>query len=139
MNAIKKTILLFILSIALLLIAGCSAKSASFNEDVDAVYFGSLDCPSCIKIQDSGLLEQLETDGFKLKIYLSGQDDGILSLIKDFYYTYNLPLDRILIPILFVGNSYFIGAEEIANAITSGDAQLIMNEQNLPEILQNPN
>lgn len=139
MNAIKKTILLFILSIALLLIAGCSAKSAGFNEDVDAVYFGSLDCPSCIKIQDSGLLEQLETDGFKLKIYLSGQDDGMLSLIKDFYYTYNLPLDRILIPILFVGNSYFIGAEEIANAITSGNAQLIMNEQNLPEILQNPN
>lgn len=59
-------------------------------------------------------------------------------LIRDFYYTYGLPLDIILIPVLFVGDSYFIGPQEIANAITSGDAQSIMTDQRLLEILKSP-
>ncbi|NCD07728.1 MAG: hypothetical protein EOL97_16590 [Spirochaetia bacterium] len=50
--------------------------------------------------------------------------------------TYQVPKDQNLVPLLYVGETYFIGKEAIQQAIESGMAQKIMDEETLLDPLE---
>ena len=50
--------------------------------------------------------------------------------------TYQVPKDQNLVPLLYVGETYFIGKEAIQQAIESGEAQKIMDEETLLDPLE---
>lgn len=102
------------------------------DESYDAIYFGSYGCLVCQSLENTGVLLQLDNEGYQVKKYMSEDDYELFEeMFSRYARTYQVPKDQNLVPLLYVGETYFIGKEDIQHAIESGEAQRIMNEYSL--------
>lgn len=107
------------------------------TEDYDAVYFGSYSCLVCQSLEQTGVLEDLVNDGYNLKKYMSEDDYPLFEeMFSRYARTFDVPRDQNLVPILYVGNTYYVGVNDIVEAIESGDAYIIMDSTPLLEPLE---
>ena len=103
------------------------------DSNVDAVYFGSYTCLNCQQVESSGVLTDLQNEGYVLTKYMSEDDyDFFESMFTRYARTYRVPNNQNLVPILYVGSTYYAGADAIIQGIQSNEVQSIMdNEQML--------
>jgi len=100
----------------------------------DAVYFGSYTCLICQELENSGVLEEIQEEGYTLKKYMAEDDyDLFQSMFSRYARTYDVPRDQNLVPILYVGNTYYIGLTAIKNVVESGEVYEIMDTTPLLE------
>ncbi len=106
------------------------------DSTVDAVYFGSYTCLNCQQVESSGVLTDLQNEGYVLTKYMSEDDyDFFESMFTRYARTYRVPNNQNLVPILYVGSTYYAGADAIIQGIQSNEVQSIMdNEQMLDPI-----
>ncbi|MBE0701389.1 MAG: hypothetical protein IH571_06860 [Acholeplasmataceae bacterium] len=107
-------------------------------ESYDAVYFASRYCEACIALESDGVLDNLDDEGFSLKRYHIEDDSSYTGILRNYQYSYGVPLEKNQIPVLFVGDTYYIGREAIRNAILSNEIQDIMINQNLLPVIPAP-
>lgn len=107
------------------------------DESYDAIYFGSYGCLVCQSLENTGVLLQLSDEGYSVKKYMSEDNYALFEeMFSRYARTYNVPKDQNLVPLLYVGESYFIGKEAIQQAIESKEAQRIMDTESLLEPLE---
>ncbi len=120
-----KFILVF--SLLWLLFMGSTLKIQS-DSTVDAVYFGSYTCLNCQQVEASGVLQDIQDQGYVIQKYMSEDNyDLFESMFTRYARTYNVPSNKNLVPILYVGQTYYAGAEVIIEGIQSGEVQLVMD------------
>ena len=119
----------FVLAVVFLFFAATFTKIQA-DSTVDAIYFGSYTCLNCQQVESSGVLQDLADDGYLLTKYMSEDDyDLFEEMFTRYARTYDVPKNKNLVPILYVGDTYFNGADNIINAIESGAVQAIMDQQ----------
>lgn len=129
---------LWLFSLLMIMILSLSGISVSADDPIDGVYFASIYCSDCIGLENDGVFETLESQGYVIeKYYLENQVDAV-RILHDFQFTYDLPLGNDLVPIIFVGSTYYTGRIEIRNAVESGELQAIMDSESLLEIQSAP-
>lgn len=101
------------------------------NSSFDAVYFGSNYCSACIEIKESGIIDSLKNDGYDVQEYYLEDDQAYISLLRDYQFTYDVPLEDNQVPVLFVGTTYFIGKTSITEHIDDGTIQNLMDTETL--------
>lgn len=107
------------------------------EENYDAIYFGSYTCLVCQSLEQTGVLEQIIEEGYSLKKYMSEDDyDLFEEMFSRYARTYNVPRNKNLVPILYVGDTYYAGVSDIKHAIESGEAQQVMDQTPLLEPLE---
>jgi cytochrome c biogenesis protein CcdA/glutaredoxin len=105
----------------------------------DAVYFASKFCSSCQKLEDEGVIDQLIQEGYDIETIYLEDDSAYTKLLYDYQYTYDVDFfGTSLTPVIFAGDRYFVGYEDIKNAVDQGTIQQIMNEQSMLEIESAP-
>lgn len=103
----------------------------------DAVYFGSQTCLNCQQVESSGVLSEATQAGYQITKYISEQDyDQFESMFTRYARTYNVPRNKNLVPILYVGDRYYNGAEAIIEGFQSGEIQAIMDVQSTLEPIE---
>lgn len=91
------------------------------EEPFDAVYFGSVLCSACQSLEnDDKVFETLENQGVTVRKYILEDDKDNTVLFRNYQYTYNVPLRQGMVPILFVGDTYFVGRSAINKAVDDG-------------------
>ncbi|MDR4968406.1 MAG: hypothetical protein RG740_02175, partial [Acholeplasmataceae bacterium] len=91
------------------------------EEPFDAVYFGSVLCSACQSLEnDDKVFETLENQGVIVRKYILEDDKDNTVLFRNYQYTYNVPLRQGMVPILFVGDTYFVGRSAINKAVDDG-------------------
>ena len=119
----------FFLTVLFLFFATTFTKIQA-DSNVDAIYFGSYTCLNCQQVESSGVLDDLTDDGYVLTKYMSEDNyDLFEEMFTRYARTYDVPKNKNLVPILYVGDTYFNGADTIINAIESGAVQAIMDQQ----------
>lgn len=104
------------------------------TEKYDAVYFGSYNCLVCQSLEQSGVLDDLQNEGYILKKYMSEDDYPLFEeMFSRYARTFDVPRDQNLVPVLYVGDTYYVGANAIIQAIESEEAYRIMDETPLLE------
>lgn len=112
----------------LILVVGMTRIQA--DSTVDAVYFGSYTCLNCQQVENAGVLDDLADAGYVVTKYMSEDNyDLFEEMFTRYARTYNVPNNKNLVPILYVGDTYIDGAENIINQIQSGNVQAIMDQQ----------
>ena len=112
---------------------------AAEDANHDAVYFASKFCSSCQKLEDEGIIDQLIQEGYNIEIIYLEDDTDYTKLLYDYQYTYDVDFfGTSLTPVIFAGETYFVGYQDIKNAVDQGTIQQIMNEQYLLEIKSAP-
>ena len=112
---------------------------ASDYEDVDAVYFASRFCSSCQKLEDDRILLDLIDQGYVIETIYLEDDNQNTKLLYDFQYTYDVDFfGTSLTPVIFVGDTYFVGYEDIKNATLSNQLQDLMDTESILDIKQAP-
>lgn len=101
------------------------------NQSVDAVYFASNFCDVCLQLAEDGVIEMLEDDGYIIQKYYIDEDPDYIDLLRDYQYTYDIPLANNQVPVLFVGSNYFVGRTAIRDGILNNEVQLIMDSESL--------
>lgn len=102
------------------------------NDKPDAVYFGSHLCLNCQAVEQSGVFDQVAEEGYTVLKYMSEDDYNLFEeMFSRYARTYNVPKNKNLVPILYVGDTYYAGESDIINAIQSNQAQMIMDENEL--------
>lgn len=135
MNKLMLRIIAILVSI-LFIVFFVSTKIKA-DESYDAIYFGSHGCLVCQSLENTGVLVQLADEGYNIKKYMSEDDYELFEeMFSRYARTYQVPKDQNLIPLLYVGETYFIGKEAIQQAIESGMAQKIMDEETLLDPLE---
>ncbi len=108
-----------------------SAADNNDNSTFDAVYFGSSFCSVCLELEQDGVIDMLKDQGYTIQEYYLDEDSDNIDLLRDYQFTYDIPLANNQIPILFVGSTYFIGRVDIRDGILDGSIQLIMDSDEL--------
>jgi cytochrome c biogenesis protein CcdA len=128
MSKIKR---IWLFGLALFIILSLQGINISANQEVNGVYFASIYCNDCIGLENDGIFDVLEEQGYLIqKHYLETEIDAV-RILHDFQFTYQLPLGSDLVPIIFVGSTYFTGRIEIREAVLSGELQAIMDSESL--------
>lgn len=128
----RKYIIRFSAVILLLLMMNFRISVVRAEETYDAVYFGSHSCLVCQSLEASGVLEDIQDQGYTLLRYMSEDNYKLFEeMFSRYARTYNVPRNINLVPILYAGDKYYAGVESIKDAITSGKVQAIMNEKSL--------
>lgn len=108
---------------------------SSFGADdpiiYDGVYFASHWCGDCQGLESDGVFEMLEDQGYFVLVYYLEDDSDNVKLLYDYQYTYDIPLNEGLTPILFVGSTYYYGRTDIREAILNNEIQAIMDSEDL--------
>lgn len=117
---------IFILSSTLL-----NSYAADDQTTYDGVYFASHWCSDCQGLEDDGVFEILENQGYLILVYYLEDDESVPQLLSDYQYTYDYPLSETQVPVLFVGSTYFSGRTAIREAILNNEVQLIMDSESL--------
>lgn len=108
-------------------------------EDADAVYFASTFCSACQKVADENILTELIEQGYKIKIYFLEDNQQYVKLLYDFQFTYDVDfLGTQLTPIIFVGDTYFVGYTDIKESVTSNQIQEMMDSTLLLDLRTAP-
>lgn len=127
MNTFTKWLLASALILFSVIIYGTRIQADS---QVDAIYFGSLTCSNCQQVASSGVLDDLKDEGYIVTKYISEVDyDLFEEMFARYARTYDVPKNKNLVPILYVGDTYFDGADRIIQGIQNGDVQAIMDQQ----------
>jgi cytochrome c biogenesis protein CcdA len=126
-----------ILATFILLLTITTPPVQAYTIDADAVYFSSKQCDTCKKLEADGTIDSLETLGHTVKRYVIEVDD-VLRILRDFQFTYGIPLGQDAVPLLFVGETYFVGRDAINDAYASGELQELAEESSIPDILSAP-
>ena len=109
------------------------------STDDDAVYFASRFCSSCQKLADEGVIDSLVDQGYQIHTIYLEDDNAYTKLLYDFQYTYEVDFfGTSLTPIIFAGDTYFVGYEDIKEAVDQGEIQNIMDTQSLLTIESAP-
>jgi cytochrome c biogenesis protein CcdA len=109
------------------------------STDDDAVYFASRFCSSCQKLEDEGVIESLINQGYQINIIYLEDDNQYTKLLYDYQYTYDVDFfGTSLTPIIFAGDTYFVGYENIKDSVDQGVIQNIMDTQSLLTIESAP-
>ena len=112
---------------------------AAETTEFDAVYFASKFCSSCQKLEDEGVIEALINDGYNIEIIYLEDDTANTKLLYDYQYTYQVEFfGTSLTPVIFAGETYFVGYEDIKNAVDQQILKQIMDEQSLLDIKSAP-
>jgi len=129
--------MMMVMTLILVLATGTSEIRA-YSVDADAAYFSSRFCETCIALAEDGTIDTLESLGFTIRRYVLEDDENNLKLLRDFQHTYDIPLESDAVPILFVGQTYFIGRIAINEAYASGELQSLLEDSEMPEIIPAP-
>ncbi len=122
------------ISIFVLIILSSNIFSIFAADDAiiyDGVYFASHWCGDCQGLEDDGVFEMLEDQGYSILIYYLEDDSYNVKLLYDYQFTYDFPETGRLTPILFVGSTYYYGRTEIREAILNNEIQTIMDTEGL--------
>ncbi len=120
----------FIIGFMALLILVVGMTRIQADSTVDAIYFGSYTCLNCQQVENVGVLDDLADAGYVVTKYMSEDNyDLFEEMFTRYARTYNVPNNKSLVPILYVGDTYIDGAENIINQIQSGNVQAIMDQQ----------
>lgn len=98
---------------------------------VDALYFASNTCDICLQLAEDGVIQMLEDQGYNVQKYYLDEDSKNIDILRNYQFTYDIPLANNQIPVLFVGSTYFIGRTAIRDGILNNEIQLIMDSQDL--------
>jgi cytochrome c biogenesis protein CcdA len=134
---LKKTIY-FISLLVLTLTLFFSLRITIYAEDYidyDVIYFGSYSCSVCQDLESSGVLDDLVDRGLRLKKYMSEDDyDLFETMFVKYARTYEVPRNLNLVPIIYVGDTYFVGYPGIHTAISNGTVESIASEKSLLQL-----
>jgi cytochrome c biogenesis protein CcdA len=81
--------------------------------DYDVVYFGSKLCSGCQEVEASGVFSELEKQGLRVKKYILEDDSSYTGIFRNYQYTYGVKDSQKAVPILFVGNTFVNGVDNI--------------------------
>jgi cytochrome c biogenesis protein CcdA len=108
---------------------------ANDHIDYDVVYFGSYSCSVCQDLESSGVLDDLVTRGLRLKKYMAEDDYQLFeSMFVKYAKTFKVPQNLNLVPIIYVGDTFFVGYSSIHSAINNGLVEQIAQDKNLLEL-----
>ncbi|MCF7929987.1 MAG: hypothetical protein K9L02_00575 [Acholeplasmataceae bacterium] len=123
-----------IISLLVIIILSSTTQNIFAADDTityDAVYFASHWCSDCQGLEDDGVIEMLENQGYLVLIYYLEDDENIPQLLSDYQYTYDFPLSEAQVPVLFVGSTYFAGRTAIREGVLNNEIQQIMDTESL--------
>ncbi len=90
-------------------------------DDYDIIYFYEPLCSDCQTVEQSGVLEQLETEGYDLlQVNVDESDMEAVTLFTSFLTTYDTDESY---PIVFAGEDVYAGANTIIQAVENGEIQ----------------
>ena len=109
------------------------------DEDYDAVYFGSLYCSVCQHLETVDLaFERLEAQGVTVNKIILEEDTGNTVIFRNYQFTFDVKSNETMVPIIFVGNTYFAGPTAINQAIDSFQIREIAQTTEMLEIMVAP-
>jgi len=112
--------------------ANASIMPANSSQKIRIIYFYANDCSNCQKIKP--FIEQIK-EKYKDKIdfleYDVKEKDECLQLFLQFIKIYNLPEDKASVPLIFAGNDYLLGTNDIENNLASKIDEKISRNENL--------
>ncbi len=139
MKRIIYLITLFIIFMGLSVFRFSPLSTKAAEESLDAVYFGSIYCSVCQNLEDIDLaFERLEAQGVNVKKYILENDTKNTEIFRNYQFTYDVPANEGLVPIIFVGNTYFVGREAINIAIDSFQIRDISQSSSMLDIIVAP-
>ena len=121
-----------------LLIGLFSVLPQAQASEADMVYFGSRFCVSCARVENEGVFDSLQQQGYNITKYYLEDDPSYLGLLRDYQATYGLSLDSVSTPIIFVGTQSFGGEEPILEAFASGELHRLMDTESLRPLTTAP-
>ncbi len=131
------TIFLIFMGLSALRFSPLSIDAA--EETYDAVYFGSIYCSVCQNLDETDLaFDRLEAQGVSVKKYILEDDSKITETFRNYQFTYDVPANEGLVPIIFVGDTYFVGREDINAAIDNFEIRDISLSTPMLEIMVAP-
>lgn len=140
MNRNLKWIYIFMTFFAFIFVLTPNITGHAYDvEQTDAVYFASRYCNDCKKLDDERVLLDLVDQGYEIDIIYLEDDPSHTKLLYDFQYTYDVDFfGTKLTPVIFVGNTYFVGYNDIKEAVDQQVIKDIMDQQPLLEIKEAP-
>ncbi|MCR3907080.1 MAG: hypothetical protein NUK62_08670 [Tenericutes bacterium] len=109
------------------------------EETYDAVYFGSIYCSVCQALENEDqVFETLSSQGVSVKKIILEDDKENTNIFRNYQYTFNVPENEGMVPILFVGNTYFVGRTAINQAVNDGLVFDISQSMELLSIIDAP-
>lgn len=132
-----KSLFLVVLFLFSLFPNGLDAQAES-DTSYDGIYFVSRYCEDCQGLERDGVIEDLIAAGYSIRKYVLEDEGSYAEVLRDYQYTYGVPMDDGMVPIIFVGSSYFSGRSTIREAVHDHTIQDIMDSENLLEITEAP-
>jgi cytochrome c biogenesis protein CcdA len=109
------------------------------DETYDVVYFGSLLCSECQNLETEDLaFERLEAQGVIVYKIILEEDSDHISLLKNYQFTFDVPSNESMVPVIFVGDRYFAGRLDINHAIDTLQIRDISQSTEMLEIMVAP-
>lgn len=131
------TIFLIFMGLSLIRFSPLSIDAA--EEAYDAVYFGSIYCSVCQNLESTDqAFERLEAQGITVKKYILEDDKKNTETFRNYQFTFDVPPNEGLVPIIFVGDQYFAGREAINTAIDNFSIRDIAENTPMLEIMVAP-
>ena len=134
----------YVLTLILTILGLSSFQLSPFNsiaadETYDAVYFGSLFCSICQNLETEDLaFERLEAQGVLVQKIILEEDSDNTSLFRNYQFTFDVPSNESMVPVIFVGDRYFAGRTDINNAIDSFEIRDIAQSMEMLDIMVAP-
>ncbi|MDO9628439.1 MAG: hypothetical protein Q7I99_00945 [Acholeplasmataceae bacterium] len=139
MRRIIYFITIFVIFMGLSVISFSPFDISAAEESYDAVYFGSIYCSVCQNLETTDLaFDKLENQGVVVKKYILEDDKKNTEIFRNYQFTFDVPPNEGMVPILFVGTSYFVGREAINLAIDSFEIRDIAQSTPMLEIMVAP-
>ena len=124
-------IIFFIMAIFVLPNIDVHAAVDDDYEQADALYFASKLCSVCSDYADRKVITHLIEEGYDIKIFILEDNPDYTKLLYDVQYSYDIEkFGSKLVPIIFVGDTYFTGYD-IERNIDSNNIQTIMDTESL--------
>ena len=132
-HTLRFTFSLIVLFLSIIISSSFMTIDAADDEQItyDAIYFASNLCDVCLQLANDGVIQMLEDDGYNIKKYYLDEDSKNINILRNYQFTYNIPLANNQIPVLFVGSTYYIGRTAIRDGILNNEIQSVMDSQTL--------
>lgn len=101
-------------------------------DDYDVVYFGSKLCSGCQEVEASGIFDELEAQGLNVKKYILEDDSSYTGIFRNYQYTYGVKDSEKAVPILFVGDTFVNGVENIKKMTFNEEIKTLAQTPMLP-------
>lgn len=101
-------------------------------DDYDVVYFGSKLCSGCQEVEASGVFDELEAQGLNVKKYILEDDSSYTGIFRNYQYTYGVKDSEKAVPILFVGDTFVNGVENIKKMTFNEEIKTLAQTPMLP-------